>query len=50
MKQVTYVVRSIEGEMLNDFEDEANARKFRSRSEACTASRSLGGIASHAKF
>ena len=27
MKQVMYFVRSIEGEMLNDFEDEENARK-----------------------
>jgi hypothetical protein len=28
MKQVMYFVHSIEGEMLNDFEDEENARKF----------------------
>ena len=28
MKQVMYFVRSIEGEVLNDFEDEENARKF----------------------
>jgi hypothetical protein len=27
MKQVMYFVRSIEGEMLNDCEDEENARK-----------------------
>ena len=28
MKQVMYFVRSIEGETLDDFEDEENARKF----------------------
>ena len=28
MKQIIYFVRSIEGETLDDFEDEENARKF----------------------
>ena len=28
MKQMMYFVRSIEGETLDDFEDEENARKF----------------------